>query len=430
MQTTPQNSFSSTPRRRGRPRKIAVPSTASKVGYDPNPTIIDDPPECDESVAPTKRARKRSTPNRLPRRATGGVGEIPEGEIPPSRVPEIATPLPDFSTPSHTENPKMEPHFPKDMEGEDFDMDASAFRRRMNGQAKPNPFDPTNFRLPSRSVAGGMDIPVRRRTPPLPEAPVLPGAVPFPADQKGEENPTTKRNKKKCNCGKEDGKEYYRDGDLCGWLADPEYGNAPMGNDREQFHCISIIGQIEGHSLLPEGQKATKYEHIIPTLVSVEEDDRVDGLLVILNTMGGDVEAGLAIAEMIASMTKPTVSLVLGGGHSIGVPLATAADYSLIVPSATMTIHPVRVSGMVIGVPQSFRYMSEMQDRITKFICSHSKAKPEVIHELMMRPDQIATDCGSILEGDEAVRYGIIDEVGGLDRALTVLRELCKRKKK
>ena len=176
--------------------------------------------------------------------------------------------------------------------------------------------------------------------------------------------------------------------------------------------------------------KATCYEHVLPELAAVEESPEIRGLLLILNTIGGDVEAGLAIAEMIASMTKPTVSLVLGGGHSIGVPLATAADYSLIVPSATMTIHPVRVSGMVIGVPQSFRYMSEMQDRITKFICSHSKAKPEVIHELMMRPDQIATDCGSILEGDEAVRYGIIDEVGGLDRALTVLRELCKRKKK
>lgn len=426
MQTTPQNSFSATPRRRGRPRKNDPQSAVSKVGYDPNPTIIDDPPECDESVAPAK-----SRHTRLPKRASSGVGEIPEGEIAPSRVPEIATPLPDFSAPSRSENPKLESHFPKDIGGEDFDMDTAAFRDRMGeGQAKPGPFDPTNFRLPSRSMAGGVDIPVRRRTPPLPEAPVLPGGVPFPADQKDEDKPTPKKDKRKCGCNKEGGKEYYRDGELCGWLADPEYGNAPMGNDREQFHCISIIGQIEGHSLLPEGQKATKYEHIIPTLVSVEEDDRVDGLLVILNTMGGDVEAGLAIAEMIASMTKPTVSLVLGGGHSIGVPLATAADYSLIVPSATMTIHPVRVSGMVIGVPQSFRYMSEMQDRITKFICSHSKAKPEVIHELMMRPDQIATDCGSILEGDEAVRYGIIDEVGGLDRALTVLRELCKRKKK
>lgn len=198
-------------------------------------------------------------------------------------------------------------------------------------------------------------------------------------------------------------------------------------NDRERFQCISIIGQIEGHYFLPEGQKATKYEQIIPLLVSIEESDDVDGLLVILNTMGGDVEAGLALAEMIASMTKPTVSLVLGGGHSIGVPLATAAKRSFIVPSATMTIHPVRISGMVIGVPQSFRYMSEMQKRIVDFICTHSKAHPEVVRELMMRPDQIATDCGSIIEGREAVKYGIIDEVGGLDSALSCLRSLCQK---
>ena len=198
-------------------------------------------------------------------------------------------------------------------------------------------------------------------------------------------------------------------------------------NSRERFQCISIIGQIEGHYLLPEGQKATKYEQIIPLLVSIEESDDVDGLLVILNTMGGDVEAGLALAEMIASMTKPTVSLVLGGGHSIGVPLATAAKRSFIVPSATMTIHPVRISGMVIGVPQSFRYMSEMQKRIVDFICSHSQAEPDVVRELMMRPDQIATDCGSIIEGQEAVKYGIIDEVGGLDSALACLRSLCQK---
>ena len=202
-------------------------------------------------------------------------------------------------------------------------------------------------------------------------------------------------------------------------------GGSVTGNDRERFQCISIIGQVEGHYILPEGQKATKYEQIIPLLVDIEENDDVDGLLVILNTMGGDVEAGLALAEMIASMTKPTVSLVLGGGHSIGVPLATAARYSLIVPSATMTIHPVRISGMVVGVPQSFRYMSEMQKRIVGFICNHSKARPEVINDLMMRPDQIATDCGSIIEGAEAVKYGIIDEVGGLDRALEILREMA-----
>ena len=184
-------------------------------------------------------------------------------------------------------------------------------------------------------------------------------------------------------------------------------------NARERFQCISIVGQIEGHYILPEGQKATKYEQIIPLLVSIEESD--------------DVEAGLALAEMIASMTKPTVSLVLGGGHSIGVPLATAAKRSFIVPSATMTIHPVRISGMVIGVPQSFRYMSEMQKRIVDFICAHSRAHADVVQELMMRPDQIATDCGSIIEGREAVEYGIIDEVGGLDRALSCLRSLCQK---
>lgn len=196
-------------------------------------------------------------------------------------------------------------------------------------------------------------------------------------------------------------------------------------NSRERFQCISIIGQIEGHYLLPDGQKATKYEQIIPLLVAIEESEDVDGLLVILNTMGGDVEAGLALAEMIASMKKPTVSLVLGGGHSIGVPLATAAKRSFIVPSATMTLHPVRISGMVVGVPQSFRYMSEMQKRIVGFICAHSHACAETVEHLMMRPDQIATDCGSIIEGREAVEYGIIDEVGGLDAALAALRKMA-----
>ena len=198
-------------------------------------------------------------------------------------------------------------------------------------------------------------------------------------------------------------------------------GGATTENNRNGFQCISIIGQIEGHYVLPDGQKATKYEHLLPLLVSVEEDRAVDGLLVLLNTMGGDVEAGLAIAEVIASMRKPTVSLVLGGSHSIGVPLATAARRSLIVPSATMTLHPVRVNGTVIGVPQSFRYMSEMQNRIIRFICSHSHADAQMLSSLMMRPDQIATDCGSVLEAEETVKYGIIDEVGGLDRALDLL---------
>ena len=205
-----------------------------------------------------------------------------------------------------------------------------------------------------------------------------------------------------------------------------EGGGSVAENARERFECIPIIGQIEGHYFLPEGQKATKYEQIIPMLVSIEESDEVDGLLLILNTMGGDVEAGLALAEMIESMKKPTVSLVLGGGHSIGVPLATSAKRSFIVPSATMTLHPVRISGMVVGVPQSFRYMSEMQKRIVSFICTHSRADSETVTSLMMRPDQIATDCGSILEGEEAVGYGIIDEVGGLDAALSALRSMMK----
>ena len=190
------------------------------------------------------------------------------------------------------------------------------------------------------------------------------------------------------------------------------------------IHTLSIIGQIEGHYISSDGQKSTKYEHIIPLLVDVEEDDAISGLLIILNTMGGDVEAGLAIAELIASMRKPTVSLVLGGGHSIGVPLATSAKRSFIVPSATMTLHPVRINGLVLGAPQTFHYFEQMQGRIINFICAHSKASPEKIRELMMRPDELATDVGSIIDGDEAVRYGIIDRVGGLSDAICELKKM------
>ena len=206
-------------------------------------------------------------------------------------------------------------------------------------------------------------------------------------------------------------------------------GTVAIKNRREAIHCLSIIGQIEGHYLLPEGQKATKYEHLIPLLVSLEEDDETDGILIVLNTMGGDVEAGLALAEMIASMEKPTVSLVLGGGHSIGVPLATSAKRSFIVPSATMTVHPVRINGLVVGVPQTFHYFNEMQKRIISFICDHSRANPDEIRELMMRPDEIATDVGSIIDGDEAVKYGIIDQVGGLSDALGELRRMIEEAK-
>lgn len=195
-------------------------------------------------------------------------------------------------------------------------------------------------------------------------------------------------------------------------------------NGRESIYCLSVIGQIEGHYILPEGQKATKYEQIIPLLVSVEESDETDGLLVILNTMGGDVEAGLALAELIASMKKPTVTMVLGGGHSIGVPLAVAGKRSFIVPSATMTIHPVRISGTVIGAPQTYRYFHDMQNRIMDFVSDHSHMDKETLNRLMMQPDCIANDIGTILEGREAVRLGLIDEVGGLDAALGCLREM------
>ena len=208
-----------------------------------------------------------------------------------------------------------------------------------------------------------------------------------------------------------------------------KYGAVASQGSGESIHSLSIIGQIEGHYVLPDGQKATKYEHVIPMLVSIEQDESVDGVLIILNTMGGDVEAGLAIAEMIASMSKPTVSLVLGGGHSIGVPLATSAKRSFIVPSATMTIHPVRFTGLVVGVPQTFRYFEEMQKRITRFICDHSRASEEKIRELMMRPDELATDVGSIIEGSEAVEYGIIDAVGGLADAIDELKRMIKENK-
>ena len=201
-------------------------------------------------------------------------------------------------------------------------------------------------------------------------------------------------------------------------------GSVVTDNKGSSIHCLSIIGQIEGHYILDQTQKATKYEQLLPLLFSIEESRDVQGLLVLLNTMGGDVEAGLAIAELVASMKKPTVSLVLGGGHSIGVPLATAADRSFIVPSATMTIHPVRINGLVLGAPQTFRYFEEMQKRIVKFICEHSSSTPDIIRELMMRPDELATDIGSIIEGREAVEYGIIDEVGGLSDALAALKAM------
>ena len=186
-------------------------------------------------------------------------------------------------------------------------------------------------------------------------------------------------------------------------------------------HTVSVIGQIEGHYTLGEGQKSTKYEHLIPMLVAAENSAAIDGLLVILNTMGGDVEAGLALAELIAGMKKPTVSLVLGGGHSIGVPLAVAADCSFIAPSATMTLHPVRTNGLVLGVYQSFTYFYRMQERIVRFICAHSRISPERLQELMLKTGEMATDMGSVIDGEDAVKEGLIDRIGGISDAMEEL---------
>lgn len=196
-----------------------------------------------------------------------------------------------------------------------------------------------------------------------------------------------------------------------------------LGDEDGEIFCLSIIGQVEGHFAMEGGQKATKYDHVIPTLVAVEESPRVKGVLILINTLGGDVEAGLAMAELIASMTKPTASIVLGGGHSIGVPLAVSADRSFIVPSATMTIHPVRTNGLVLGVPQAFDYLNKMQDRIVNFIVDHSDVKEEVFRQMMTRTDALVNDIGSILNGKEAVECGLIDEIGGISEALRYLKE-------
>lgn len=208
---------------------------------------------------------------------------------------------------------------------------------------------------------------------------------------------------------------------------DRDTGHSPAVKDRGSdsgIRTVSIMGHIEGHTLLAEGQKATKYELLLPSLAAMEEDPAAKGLLVLLNTVGGDVEAGLAIAEMIASMGKPTVSLVLGGSHSIGVPLAVSARRSFIVPSASMTVHPVRISGTVIGAPQTWVYLERVQKRITRFVATHSRMSEERFTQLLTVADELATDIGSVLEGEAAVREGLIDAVGGLSDALYTLRRM------
>ncbi len=203
-------------------------------------------------------------------------------------------------------------------------------------------------------------------------------------------------------------------------------GGTVLESARGSIYCLNIIGQIEGHYVLDNTQKTTKYDHVIPTLVALEESEEIDGIIILLNTLGGDVEAGLAISEVIASMKKPTASIVLGGGHSIGVPLAVSANRSFIVPSATMTIHPVRTNGVVLGVPQSFDYLEKMQNRIINFIVRHSGISDEDFRKLMNRTDILVNDIGSILDGYEATKCGLIDEIGGISEALDYLKSMCK----
>ena len=208
-----------------------------------------------------------------------------------------------------------------------------------------------------------------------------------------------------------------------------ETGSVITDNGRHRVHCMTIVGQIEGHYALPSDTKTTKYEHMIPQLVAVDENPEIDGLLLLLNTVGGDIEAGLALAELIAGMKKPTISLVLGGGHSIGVPLAVAADYSFIVPSATMTIHPVRVNGLVLGVPQAFGHFQRMQQRIVDFVCAHSRLSSTRFNELCFNMDELATDVGSVLGGAQAVEEGLIDRLGSLHDAMSALYERIDQSK-
>ncbi len=210
-----------------------------------------------------------------------------------------------------------------------------------------------------------------------------------------------------------------------------EYGQTLLENGKKEhkIHLLSIIGEIEGHECLPQHNKTTKYEHVLPQLAAIEDSTDIDGLLILINTVGGDVEAGLAIAEMIASLSKPTVSLVLGGSHSIGVPLAVSANYSYIVPSATMIIHPVRMNGTVIGVTQTFEYFEKIQDRIINFVVTHSKIDYNSFRKLMLDTHQLAKDVGSILVGEETVKKGIIDNVGGIKEALAKINEMIDAQK-
>ena len=227
--------------------------------------------------------------------------------------------------------------------------------------------------------------------------------------------------------GEQEGEEESRQ-DLGQQVVD--MGSATIRTRHGTIHTMTIIGQNEGHQILPPSSKSTKYEHMMPTLAAVEESEDIDGLLILLNTMGGDIEAGLGIAELIASMKKPTVSLVLGGGHSIGVPLAVSAQVSFMAPSASMTIHPVRLNGLVIGVAQTFNYFNRIQERIVHFVTQNSSIDAETFTRLMLRTGELTADVGSVIYGEEAVEVGLIDHVGGLSDALECLHTMIAQKKK
>ena len=209
-----------------------------------------------------------------------------------------------------------------------------------------------------------------------------------------------------------------------------DYGSVKLEKEDGNIHCLTIIGQIEGHQVLPENTKTTQYEHVIPLIAAIEESKDIDGLLILLNTVGGDIEAGLAIAELIAGMKKPTVSLVLGGGHSIGIPLAVCTKKSFITPTASMTVHPVRMTGLVVGAPQTFRYFQRIQEQIADFVTANSGISKEKFEGYMMATGEMATDVGTILYGKEAVASGLIDKLGGLNDALTALHRMIDRKKR
>lgn len=251
-----------------------------------------------------------------------------------------------------------------------------------------------------------------------PEEPPGPGVVPDPErtdDPERHEEPERGDNPKKVRGRAKGAIEAVK-----------EVGSTGVPEVKSNIHCLTIVGQIEGHLVLPPQNKTTKYEHMIPQLVALEQAQEIEGVLIILNTVGGDVEAGLAIAEMIASMSKPTVSVILGGGHSIGVPIAVGAEYSFITNTASMTIHPIRLNGLVIGVPQTYEYLDKMQDRVVRFVTEHSKVTEEKFRELMFRTGELARDIGTVLIGKEAVEVGLVDAVGGIGEAVNKLKEMIE----